>query len=219
MEKADANRRPLTSRDTQWAKVAARSALRVGLTPNRISLLSIVFAGLAAASFVFVARTENNTARVLLFVGAAAGIQLRLLANMLDGMVAIEGGLRTKTGELYNEFPDRFADALILIGAGYASSWMRYSAELGWLTALLAVMTAYNRALGVVAGASQQFCGPMAKPHRMATLTVASLLSVIEVLAGWPLRIVPLALVLISIGCVVTMIRRTQRIVRELNSK
>ena len=96
---------------------------------------------------------------------------------------------------------------------------MRYSAELGWLAAILAVLTAYNRALGVVAGASQQFCGPMAKPHRMATLTAASLLSVIEVLAGWPLRLVPLALVLIAIGCVVTMIRRTQRIVRELNSK
>jgi len=219
MEKADPNRRPLTSRNTQWAKIAARLALRLGLTPNRISLLSIVFAGLGAACFAFVPRANNNTARVLLFIGAAAGIQFRLLCNMLDGMVAIEGGLRTKTGELYNEFPDRFADALIIVGAGYASSWMRYSAELGWLAAILAVLTAYNRALGVVAGASQQFCGPMAKPHRMATLTAASLLSVIEVLAGWPLRLVPLALVLIAIGCVVTMIRRTQRIVRELNSK
>ncbi len=218
METLDANRRPLTTREATWAKVLARAAVRIGLRPNQISLLSIAFAVLAAACFVCVARADNAV-RVVLFVGAAACIQLRLLCNMLDGMVAIEGGLRSKSGELYNEFPDRFADAVILTGAGYASSWFEYSAQLGWLAALLAVLTAYNRALGVVAGASQQFCGPMAKPHRMATLTVAALLSVVEVLAHWPLRVVTVALLLICAGCIVTMIRRTARIVHELNSK
>ena len=218
MQTLDANRRPLTSRNAKWAATAARTLARLGLRPNQISLISLVFAALAAGCFAWVGRSEGLV-RVLLFVFAAAGIQLRLLCNLLDGMVAIEGGFRTKSGEIYNEFPDRFADALILIGAGYTSSWLTYSAQLGWLAALLAVLTAYNRALGVVAGASQQFCGPMAKPHRMATLTIAALLSIGELIAGWPLRAVPLALLLIVAGCVVTMIRRTGRIVHELNSK
>ncbi len=34
-----------------------------------------------------------------------AGIQLRLLCNMLDGMIAVDTNHRTKTGELYNEIP------------------------------------------------------------------------------------------------------------------
>ena len=134
-------------------------------------------------------------------------------------MVAVEGGFRTKAGEVYNEFPDRFADAFILIGAGYASHWLKISPELGWTAALLAVITAYNRALGVVAGASQYFCGPMAKPQRMAVMTVASVMSVVEVLVRWPLRVIPVALMIIILGCLLTIVRRTRRIVRALNSK
>ncbi len=218
METPDANRRPLKSRNTKWAAAIARSLARAGVRPNQISILSIAFAAAAGACFFFAAEAEKFT-RVLLLLGAASGIQCRLLCNLFDGMVAIEGGLRSKAGEIYNELPDRFADALILIGAGYFSTWGNFSHELGWVAALLAVITAYTRALGGVAGAGQQFCGPMAKPHRMATMTVASLLSIGEVFLGWPLRIVPLALSIVAIGCLVTIFRRASRIVGELNSK
>lgn len=150
--------------------------------------------------------------------GAAVGIQLRLLCNMLDGMVAIEGGFRTKSGEIYNELPDRFADAMLLVGAGYSSSaeWMH---ELGWAAAVLAVITAYVRALGVAAGASQHFVGPMAKPHRMATLTIACIAEMIAAFLGsaWP--VIRLALILIAVGSLLTIARRCVRILRELESK
>jgi len=52
---------------------------------------------------------------------AVAGIQGRLLCNMLDGMVAIEGGRQTKSGEIFNDLPDRVADAVIFVCAGYGS--------------------------------------------------------------------------------------------------
>jgi phosphatidylglycerophosphate synthase len=218
MDISETQRRPLKSRNTRWAAMVARSLARAGVRPNQISVLSIVFAAAAGSCFFFVAGAEKP-GKILLLLGAAAGIQCRLLCNLFDGMVAIEGGLRSKAGEIYNELPDRFADALILIGAGYCSLWGGISPKLGWAAALLAVITAYVRALGVTAGASQQFCGPMAKPHRMALLTIASLLSASEVLLNWPLRIVPIALCLVIIGCLATIFRRTRRIVAELNSK
>jgi phosphatidylglycerophosphate synthase len=218
METIPDNRRPLKSRNTSWAAATARTLARMGLKPNQISIFSVVFAAAAGACFVFAADAEPPL-KIALFLGAAIGIQCRLLCNLFDGMVAVEGGLRTKSGEIYNELPDRIADAFILLGAGYATHGWKYSAELGWAAALLAVMTAYVRALGVAAGASQQFCGPMAKPHRMATMTVAAVLSAGEVLRQWPSRAIPAALGLIVIGCLWTMIRRTRRIVGELNSK
>ena len=49
-----------------------------------------------------------------------AGAQLRLTANMLDGMVALASGRASKVGELYNEVPDRVSDAAVFIGAGLA---------------------------------------------------------------------------------------------------
>jgi phosphatidylglycerophosphate synthase len=216
MPPIEPNRRPLSSRNTKWAAAMARSLTRCGLRPNQISVLSAVFAGAAGICFYFTAETPRNL-QIGLLLAAAVCIQLRLLCNLFDGMVAIEGGFRTKVGEIYNEFPDRFADAFILIGAGYTSNWLPH--ELGWGAALLAVITAYTRALGVVAGASQQFCGPMAKPQRMAVMTVASLLCMVEIFLHLRLRVIPLALVLIIGGCLVTLARRIRRIGRELNSK
>lgn len=45
-------------------------------------------------------------------------MQSRLLCNLFDGMVAIEGGKKSANGDLYNDMPDRFADALFIIPVG-----------------------------------------------------------------------------------------------------
>jgi len=75
---------------------------------------------------------------------------------------------------LYNEIPDRVSDAAICIGAGYGSGSLP---ELGYVAAVVALFVAYVRAQGAVAGAPQEFCGPMAKPQRMFTLRARSTIS------------------------------------------
>lgn len=180
-------------------------------------MLSLVNGCLAGVAFIFAGRM-THPGRGLLFLAAAVFLQLRLLCNLFDGMVAVEGGFKTKSGELYNELPDRFSDAVIMVGAGYAvpsSEWLR---GLGWLAALLSITTAYVRALGASAGASQHFIGPMAKPQRMALLTVVSVAMSILICAGRPVNLVHPALAVISAGCMVTIARRTRRIARELES-
>lgn len=211
-------RRPLTSRDTKRAAATARWLAKIGLRPNQISVLSLVFASFAGMALVGVGCVAGHW-RAGLFLLAAVCIQLRLLCNLFDGMVAVEGGFKTKSGEIYNELPDRFADVLILAGAGYAvpsSPWLQ---TLGWMAAALAVITAYVRALGASAGATQHFIGPMAKPHRMAVMTVSSVLMAVLILLGKTLDLVQPALVIICAGCLVTTARRVVRIVEELESK
>jgi len=134
-------------------------------------------------------------------------------------MVAVEGGFKTKSGEIFNELPDRFADAFILIGAGYTMPKLAWMPLLGWTAAILAVTTAYVRALGASAGASQQFCGPMAKPHRMAAMTIASLGNAVLLWCRIDFALVGWALIVIAAGCVVTIVRRTSRIIAELERK
>ena len=215
MDSPSTARRPLTSRNTAWASVCARACVKAGLSPNTISVASIFFA--AAAASLFLATTAATERQLPLFILAAAlMIQGRLLCNLLDGMVAIERGKRTKSGEIFNELPDRISDPIILIGAGYC---IGTEPLLGWLAAVLALLTAYVRALGVAAGASQQFCGPMAKPHRMAALTAASVIQAILHWTNSSFSIMNYALGLISIGCVITLFRRTSRIVAELEAK
>jgi phosphatidylglycerophosphate synthase len=218
MEKLEDKRRPIRARNTGWAAAIARWLAGTGLTPNQISVLSVVSAAIAAACLLF-SRDGSLGLRIILFVGAAAFIQLRLLCNLFDGMVAVEGGLASKSGEIYNELPDRISDALVLVCAGYVTNWTGWEHDLGWAAAVLAVITAYVRTLGGQAGASQQFCGPMAKQQRMFILTVASLVSIVELLLHRTLQMMTIALAIIVVGCVFTIVRRTVRIIRELESK
>lgn len=212
-------RRPISARDTRWAHATAAWLAQLGIRPNTISILSVVFAAGAAACLVGLGRSESWITRVLLPVGAAVCIQMRLLCNLFDGMVAVEQQQRTKSGEIFNELPDRFADAFILAGAGYASRSPECLVELGWTTAVLAVITAYVRSLGAAVGAGQFFLGPMAKQHRMATMT--GLCLALAVLANWQERWIVLAtgLAVISLGCLVTIARRSVQIVQTLESR
>jgi phosphatidylglycerophosphate synthase len=195
-----ANRRPLKSRSTGWAAAAAKAALRAGLTANQISFIGIVAAAIGAWLLI---EAMHQPWLVLL---AAVCIQLRLLANMLDGMVAVEGGRGGPTGAVWNEFPDRIEDSLFLVAAGYAAAlpW------LGWLAALLAAVCAYVRLLGGTLGQPQDFGGPMAKPHRMAALTIGCIVAVF-----W-LPALNVALGAIALGTLLTITLRLMRLSKAL---
>ncbi len=215
-----ASRRPLKSRDVPLFRALAAWCVRAGISPNAISFLSIVFAILAALSFSGTKDWADWPLR-LHWLGAAFFIQMRLLANMLDGMVAVEGSKGGPTGELWNEAPDRVADAAIFIGAGFAAG---SDAMLGFGAALAAVFVAYVRALGASVGAGQIFIGPQAKPHRMFVMTLAALVlaAVPEMRsrAGVePLPLMEIALWFVTVGCVITAWRRMARIAAFLRGK
>jgi phosphatidylglycerophosphate synthase len=212
-------RRPLRSRDTKWAAAISGWLAQRGVRPNTISVAGTFFAAAGGACLWLAGQTSRDWHWSLLLVLAVAGMQMRLLCNLFDGMVAIEGGFKTPAGEIFNELPDRFSDAFILIGAAFAVPDFAWTRDLGWTAAVLAVITAYVRALGASMGAGQQFAGPMAKQQRMATLTVACLIGAFAPL--WPpvTRIVPLALGLVVAGCIATIFRRCRRIARVMDSK
>jgi len=212
-------RRPISARDTKWAAAVARALASSGLRPNHISLLSVVFGLAAGASFFWLRNVNSMGIKILLLLWAAGCMQMRLLCNLFDGMVAIEGGFKTKSGEVYNELPDRFSDIFIFLGAGHALPGVAWMPELGWAAALLSVMTAYVRAFGGSAGARQFFCGPMAKQQRMAVMTVACLGAVALLATKSSFQILPLALAVVIAGCVVTVIRRTLLIIADLETK
>jgi phosphatidylglycerophosphate synthase len=213
-----APRRQLATRQSGWAVALARGLARLGMRPNTVSILGIVFAAASGLAFASVPNLEGAARAGVLFA-AAAGIQLRLLCNLLDGMLAVEEGLKSKTGDIFNEVPDRLADIFILLGAGYSARDLPYGVTLGWAAAMAAVLTAYLRVFAGSIGATQHFIGPMAKQHRMFTLTVATLAAVAETFAGVPARAIRIGLALIIAGAIVTAIRRIGRLFTEVNAR
>ena len=79
-------------------------------------------------------------------------------------------------------------------------------------------MTAYVRALGASISGGQQFQGPMSKSHRMAVLTGVALIGAATVSLGWTARTLEIALIVVTVGTVITCVRRLRRIVRNLEA-
>lgn len=218
MTETPENRRPLKTRSKAWAGALAAELGRQRVSPDVISMCSVAFAVLGAALLMTAGLEDQPVLCGLMLVMAAVCVQLRLLANMLDGMVAVEHGLGSTSGPIWNELPDRIADALFLVGAGYAAWGMGQTAGswLGWLAALLAVMTAYVRELGRGLGFPADFSGPMAKPHRMFALTLTCLVSAIEPAWNGKGHALIIGLVIIAAGTAWTVVRRTRTLAVRL---
>jgi phosphatidylglycerophosphate synthase len=181
--------------------------LRTPITPNQISVIGIVFSGLGAWALVWETRWG--------LLAAAVAIQLRLLCNLFDGMVAVEGGRAAADGPLFNEVPDRLEDSLLLVAGGYAAGFP----WLGFLAALLAMFTAYIRVLGASFGFAHDFRGPMAKQQRMAALTLGCVAGFVESLFSPTAYMLVLALGVIAAGALLTAARRLGAIAAQLRAR
>ena len=215
------DRRPISSRDLPVFKGLASALVRLGVTANSISVagaVAAIFSGAALAATPHLAGWDR-----LLWIAGAAFAQLRLVANLLDGMVAIESKTASPVGELYNEVPDRVSDTAILIGLGLAAGG---HVLLGLAAALAAMFTAYVRTTAKAAGSAMDFCGPMAKQHRMFVVTLTCLYLAAAPRAWRPvcpphptLGIPAAALALITLGSIVTALRRLARAGTALRKK
>jgi phosphatidylglycerophosphate synthase len=183
----------------------------MSITPNQISKASILAAGLAGGAFWWAGHVDG-WARASCLITAALFCQIRLLCNLFDGMVAIEGAKGEADGPFWNEFPDRLADTLIFAGVGLGTG----AAGLAWAAVSFAIFTAYVRELGRSICQTSDFSGPMAKPQRMAIITLAALLSPFEPIWNGRNEVLNLALLIIAVGAAVTVIRRAHGLVRHL---
>lgn len=208
-------RRPIPARDLAPSRALAAWLAARGVSANGISVAGCLAGLLAGAAFALA-----GTDSIWPWLIGAVLVQLRLLANMMDGMVAIARGTASRLGELFNEVPDRIADVAVLVGLGHAlggSPWLGYAA------ALAALGTAYLRAVGSGLGAPADFCGPMAKPHRMHVVTLTALLAVIALLADLSVvavlgdyGIAALGLAVVLAGALITLLRRLRRLAAAL---
>lgn len=210
------NRRPLQTRSKKWAQALAAWMARAGFSPNGVSMLGLAFAAVGAAAML-----------ASWWWVAAVCVQLRLLCNMLDGLIAVEHGKGDKLGGFFNEVPDRVEDVLLLLAAGYAAGG-EWGATAGWAAAVLAVGTAYIRQAGGAMGLPQDFCGPMAKQHRMFVLTLALLVAggvsaAQHAACEGPLYhsqpALRIGLAVIIVGAAITLARRTVRLAEALKAR
>ncbi len=211
------NRRQVASRKVPFFQNFAKRLVRLGLTPNQVSILSVVFAAIGGLALSQVSKMESLEFYFYSILGLI-GIQLRLICNLIDGLMAVEGGLRTPNGELYNDLPDRFSDLFLFLGAGFAIPFS-WGTDLSWATAVLAILTAYVRVLGASMQMGHDFSGPMAKQHRMFILNIVIVVGIVEhAVIGHVQYSYLVGLSVIALGGLATIIARLSKLNAKLTT-
>ena len=212
MEYQPTSHRPIAQIFRRTAKGATNLCVRLGISPDAISYLSIVAALAAALCFW---KSGRNT---WLLIIAPVFCYLRLWFNMLDGMVAVAAGKASARGEIVNDLPDRISDVIIFVGVAQSNLMNPF---IGYWTAILSLLTAYVGLFGQAIGGRREFGGIMSKPWRMVALSLGAWAMFVyrsqaELHDFGRLTILDWTCLVIIAGCLETIIVRLKRIVTAL---
>ena len=197
----------------------AAALKRIGVEAEVVLVSGVGFALGAAFAFALAGLSEGG-ARVVWLGFAVISIQMRMACAVLGRLLA-EDRAKGPIASIWKTLPDRVADALILIGAGYASlsASDMLSPALAWLSAFLALAASYVRELGRGMGVAIDRVGPGGKGRRMAILTVGALVSMLEWLWGWQGETLLWTLALLAGVGALTVFNRTRVLARGLAAR
>lgn len=136
---------------------------------------------------------------------------VRTALNALDGLVARSTGLARPWGEVINELSDRIADVALFGGLALAAP---SNLVLGAAAITMMLLSSYLAVLSKAAGGRRQYMGPMGKADRMVLLIVGAPLA-FALPVTWVYNGI---LAILLVGCLVTLVRRTQATYRDLQA-
>ncbi|HVL47969.1 MAG TPA: CDP-alcohol phosphatidyltransferase family protein [Candidatus Thermoplasmatota archaeon] len=135
---------------------------RVGITPNALSVVSLVFAALAGGVF-FVATRE----RPELMLVAGALVAANALLDALDGKLARLTKQETRRGDYLDHVIDRYADVFILGGLALSPVGNVYWG-LGAVSGVL--LTSYMGTQAQALGLGRDYGGLLGRADRLVLL-------------------------------------------------
>lgn len=178
-----------------------RVCLKLGLTPNVLTVIGLLFA--AAAGFAFWQQS--------FFLGLAL-ILLASIADMLDGATARAGGLGTTFGSVFDHTLDRVGEFLILLGitisGRVAPGWGMYALFGMW-------SASYTRAAAESVGGMKSCSVGFAGRTEKFVLIIAG--SFFE--EFFPHSAMQVALIVVGTVSMITAIERLLYARRELSGK
>lgn len=191
----------------------ARAAHKIGLTPNKISIIGFILALSSAAVYAF---TPNQPSWLLLlatFFLLASGF-----CDTLDGIIARNYQQATVLGGFLDSLLDRYADASVYAGiiiAGLCNpAWGPTWGPIWGLAALAgSLLVSYSRARGEAAGIKMESVGLAERAERMLILAAVS------IVAFFWLPALGYGIFLLAVLANLTVIQRAFHVYKELKKK
>ncbi|MBT8172175.1 CDP-alcohol phosphatidyltransferase family protein [Candidatus Bathyarchaeota archaeon] len=153
----------------------------LGLTPNHVSVLGLIFAITSAITYYF------WRIHPFFLILAPLFMLISGLFDALDGAIARIYRKETKFGGFFDSLLDRYSDAVILCGITIGGL-----TELQWgLFALMgSLLVSYARARAEAVGVKMESIGVAERPERIILIAVASFLSYIWIdILNWSIII------------------------------
>ena len=152
-----------------------RLLIRIGFTPNAVTLTGLVLN--VGVAVIFIVGAEESNRGDLRYVGwAGALILFAGLFDMLDGQVARLGNMKSEYGAMFDSVLDRYSEMVTFLGICYYLVAKHYL--LGSLFAFIALigsmMVSYTRARAEGLGVECKG-GLMQRPERVVLLGVSAL--------------------------------------------
>ena len=179
----------------------ARMAHNVGLTPNGISIIGVIFALLSAAVF---ATWHYNKFFLLL---APVLLLFSGFCDALDGVVARTYEQATVFGGFLDSVLDRYADAAVYVGIIVGGLWepAYWGFYWGMLALIGSLLVSYSRARAEASGIRMESIGLAERAERMLILIVASLTA----LFFQPTIVMTVALIVLAVLTNFTVLQRS----------
>ncbi len=170
----------------------------LGATAN---MVTIAAAALSIATGLLIARFHPFRP---VFWLLPLALFVRMALNAIDGMMAREFGQKSTLGMYLNELTDAVSDAALILPFALLAPFPAWGVV---LFAIIAVLTEYAGALGVLAGGARRYDGPFGKSDRALALGVmAALLALGVTFEGWGGFVFPL-MALLSAFTVINRVR------------
>ena len=190
----------------------AMTAHKIGLSPNKVSVIGFLLALASAAAYAFAPNFDWMLLLATIFLLVSG------FCDSMDGIIARTYQQETVFGGFFDSVLDRYADAAVyaaIIIAGLANpAWGPVFGSIWGLAALSgSVLVSYSRARAEAAGIKMESVGFAERAERMLILAFVSIIGFF-----W-LPALGYGIALLAVVSNLTVIQRVLHVYRALNKK
>ena len=183
----------------------AEAAHRIGLTPNMISFIGIIFAFFSAVAYV-----QWQTNMLYLFF-ATILLLLSGFCDALDGVIARTYQKATPFGGFLDSLLDRYADSIvymgIILGGLCYALW-------GLMALIGSLLVSYSRARAEAAGIKMESIGLVERAERIIILALTTIIAFL-----WQAQtqaVMNVGIILLAILTNLTVLQRSVHVYKKL---
>jgi len=196
----------------KYLEPMARAAADAGLSPNSVSILSLLFAAVSGLLFYYSGRYPESGP--LLVLAAGVLVALNSLLDAMDGVMARYMGVSSPKGDFLDHVIDRYADSFIICGIFFGGhvQW-----QIGVITIVGVLITSYLGTQAQALNLGRYYGGIIGRADRLILIMLATLVYALYPAPVYGLSILGWIILVIGVGSHITAFQRIFYIWKQLN--